>query len=206
MLNFNNLKEKNKLICFISVGVIFLLVLLSTVLMVTNMNYISFDSSLFVRYIFIYVSGLGFMAGIVRLLIGCLDNSLSKAVSQSYLFFVIGEIAAIVIAGITITLDTSINLRLLEDALYIFARIVVLFLILFAFVMLEKKKIIVLMSIIIGLSLFVTILDIAALATNTEVLSSGGVGNQMLRDVDFGFVLSSLGLALPYISKVLYIV
>ena len=198
------LKSKKALVAFIVCAVVTALVLLAAILMVTNYNYISYDSKLMVRYIFIYVCGFCFLLGLGRLIYGFFQRKNNeKAIVHSYLCFMVAEAMAIAIATITITIDTSINLRLLEDGSYLLIRLAVIFLIIFALVAKDKKKTMIIMAVIIGLTLANTILDLVAFATNTELLS-GGVEAKMLRDVDFGYVLSSIGLAFPYVAVLLF--
>ena len=61
----------------------------------------------------------------------------------------------------------------------------------------------IILSIIIGLTVLITILDLSAFATNTTILN-GGVEDKMLRDVNFAYVLESIGLAFPYVAALLY--
>ena len=198
------MKNKKILAAFIVCAAMFVLVLLATILMVTNFNYISYDSKLMVRYIFIYVCGFAFLFGLGRLLFAFFQKkNVEKAIAHSYIAFIVGELMAIGISAITITIDYSINLRLLEDGSYLLVRLAIIFLICFGFLARDKKKTIIVMGIIIGLTLAVTALDLIAFATNTELLS-GGVEEKMLRDVDFGYVLSSVGLAFPYVAVLLF--
>ena len=205
MFSFKNLKNKGNLISFIVSIVTFVWVMIALVLMSTSPLYISYDSTLAVRYIFIIVVGIIFALGCLRFALGALQTRKEgSALKQGFIFFLVAELLVSGIAGLTILEDYSISMRLLEDALYVFARIVIIFISLFALTLKDRKKLIIVSSIVIGISVFVTIFDLSVFALSDFSVVGVDEGERTLRDVDFMYVWSSLGLAIPYVCALIY--
>lgn len=204
MFSFKNLSNKKNLIAFIVSAVGFVYAIVSLFLMSSNSFYISYDSSLLIRYVLVYVVNIIFALGCLRFALGAIQTKKqNSAMPQGFLFFMAGEACIIGIAVLTLIQDYSIGLRLIEDAIFVVYALAVLFMCIFGMTIKDKKKLFIISMVIVGVSLLLSILDLAIFALSD--FSVAGVDeSRTLRDVDFSYVFASLGLMVPFIVSGIY--
>lgn len=199
MFDFKNL-NKAKIINLAVSSFCLLFVLVSTLVMLFSSRYmrLTIGADFVIRWLLIIVVGLSFGYGIVRFLLCSITKADPiKAAGHAFLFFALGEVCAMVIAGLTLFGDADYqqNMNLIEDVLCILFHLVIGVLALFGWTFRHsKKKMFVASLIALIVTLLLAFADIFLIGPSTVRAQS----------VDYVFVLSGLGSVLPYLAAVIF--
>lgn len=199
MFDFKNL-DKRKIINLVVCSVSLLFILVSTIVMISSSRYmrLTIGADFVIRWLLIFVVGLSFSYGIIRLgLCSITNHNPTKASGHAFLFFGLGELCAMAIAGLTLFGDADYqqNMNLIEDVVSILIHLVIGVLAIFGWTLrYSKKKMFVVSLIAFIVALLLALADICLIGPATVRAQS----------VDYVFVLSALGSVFPYLAATIF--
>ncbi|HIW01861.1 MAG TPA: hypothetical protein H9892_00755 [Candidatus Protoclostridium stercorigallinarum] len=192
--------DKKGTVALIAIAVSAVVVLTAAIAMIVSPRFmrLTIGADFVVRWLLIFVTGGSFFYGLVRMALCVLTGGdKAKTLSHVFLFCLLAELCAIVITVITFLGDADYqqNMNLIEDVLCIVFALIVGVLALFGYVFRHSGKRAFVVSVIAAAAaLFLAFVDIAFV----------GPATVRAQDVDFAFVMSSLGAVFPYVATAVF--
>lgn len=199
MLDLKGL-DRNKAVNLIVSALTGVVMLVAMITMLVSKRFLrlTIGPDFVIRWLLVFAVGLAFIYGVVRFALCSVTKAdASKAASQEFIFFGLGELCAIAICILTFfgEADYQQNMNLIEDLLGIVFHLILCVFALFGVAFARSRKRAFIVSVIAGaVALLIAVIEIAFV----------GPAAVRAQSMDFTVVISSIGSIMPYAAAAVF--